>query len=211
MYDIELSCVEFIDKLSSKSPTPGGGGAAAMAGALSAALSSMVGNLTIGKKKYADVEDEIKRLTELVRGYQNELLALIGKDAEVFEPLSKAYGLPKDTDEEKAYKDEVMEKCLYDACMVPINIMEVCCKVISLVGTFAEKGSVLAVSDAACSASLAKSALQCASLNVWINTKSMKNIEKAAQINEHAEKMLAEYCPIAEEVYNKVTLQLKSR
>jgi formiminotetrahydrofolate cyclodeaminase len=211
MYDIELSCVEFVEKLSSKSPTPGGGGAAALAGALSAALSAMVGNLTIGKKKYAAVEEEIKSLTELMIKYQNELLELVGKDAEVFEPLSKAYSLPKETDEEKAHKDAVMEKCLYDACMVPVSIMEVCCKVISTVGTFADKGSVLAVSDAACSASLAKSALQCASLNVWINTKSMKDRKTADSINEHAEKMIAEYCPMADAVYEKVTSQLKNK
>ncbi len=205
MYDIELSCADFTEKLSSKSPTPGGGGAAALAGALGAALCSMVGNLTIGKKKYAAIEAEITVLTEKINEYRKELLTLVGRDAEVFEPLSKAYSLPKETEEEKALKDEVMERCLNDACSVPVRIMETCCKVIELIGTFAEKGSVLAVSDAACSASLMRSALECASLNVSINTKSMKNRENAEKINAHAKEMLDKYIPMAEEVFTKVS------
>ncbi len=210
MYDIELSCVEFTEKLASKSATPGGGGAAALAGALAAALCRMVGNLTIGKKKYAAVEEEIKMLMDQMTVIQNELLMLVAKDAEAFEPLSKAYGLPKDSEEEKVYKAEVMEKCLYDACMVPVQIMEQCCKVISFVGQFAKKGSVLAVSDAACAASLAKSALQCASLNVWINTKSMQNREKAKRINEYCSEMLEAYEQDAQKVYQQVSDQLKT-
>ena len=210
MYDIELSCIEFTEKLSSKSPTPGGGGAAALAGAVGAALCSMVGNLTIGKKKYAAVESEIIELTDRVNGYRRELLELVGKDAEVFEPLSKAYSLPKETEEEKARKDKIMEKCLNDACSVPVRIMEVCCEAIELVNEFAEKGSVLAVSDAACAASLLRSALQCASLNVYINTKSMKNRETADKINRHAGNMLAKYVPAAEAVFEKVSLKLMS-
>ncbi len=208
MYDIELSCIDFTEKLSSKSPTPGGGGAAALAGAIGAALSSMVGNLTIGKKKYAAVEKEISALTEKVNEYRKELLGLVGRDAEVFEPLSKAYSLPKETEEEKAKKDEIMEKCLNEACSVPVHIMETCCKVIELVGVFAEKGSVLAVSDAACSASLMKSALECASLNVSINTKSMKNRENAEKINSYAREMLDKYVPMAEAVFEKVSASL---
>ncbi|HIV17166.1 MAG TPA: cyclodeaminase/cyclohydrolase family protein [Candidatus Alectryocaccobium stercorigallinarum] len=210
MYDIELSCIEFTEKLSSKSPTPGGGGAAALAGAVGAALCSMVGNLTIGKKKYAAVESEIIELTDRVNGYRRELLELVGKDAEVFEPLSKAYSLPKETEEEKARKDMIMEKCLNDACSVPVRIMEVCCEAIELVNEFAEKGSVLAVSDAACAASLLRSALQCASLNVYINTKSMKNRETADKINRYAGDMLAKYVPAAEAVFEKVSLKLMS-
>ena len=211
MFDIELSCVDFTEKLSSKSPTPGGGGAAALAGALGAALCSMVGNLTIGKKKYAGVEEEMKKLTDKVNGYRKEFLELVGKDAEVFEPLSKAYSLPKETEEEKAKKDEIMEKALNDACSVPIRIMEVCRGVIKLVGEFAEKGSVLAVSDAACAASLLKSAMQCASLNVYINTKSMKDRGAARKINDYAEEMLKESLPEAEQVFQKVSSGLACR
>lgn len=211
MYDIELSCTAFAEKLASKSPTPGGGGAAALAGALAAALCSMVGSLTVGKKKYAAVEEEILSLMEKMNGLRETLLRLVGRDAEVFEPLSRAYSLPKETEAEKAHKQEVMETCLLDACMVPVEIMEACCEVISLVGEFAEKGSVLAVSDAACGASLAKSALQCASLNVWINTKSMKNREKAQEINAHCREMLKTYEAKADAVYEAVSSRLQEQ
>ena len=211
MYDTDLSCVEFTEKLSSKSPTPGGGGAAALAGALGAALCSMVGNLTIGKKKYAAVEAQIISLTEKINGYRKELLELVGRDAEVFEPLSKAYSLPKDTPEEQAKKDDIMEKCLNDACSVPVRIMEVCCEAIELVGEFAEKGSVLAVSDAACAASLLKSALLCASLNVYINTKSMKDRTNAKKINARTDDMLEKYIPKADAVFKSVSTMLSGK
>lgn len=208
MNDIDLSCAEFTEKLASKSPTPGGGGAAALAGALAASLCSMVGNLTIGKKKYADVEAEITELTNKVNEYRKELLKLVGEDAAVFEPLSKAYSLPKETEEEKAEKERVMEECLNAACRVPVKIIEVCCRILGLVDTFAKKGSVLAVSDAACAASLAKSALQCASLNVYINTKLMKNRENADKINLHTSEMLGKYIPMANVVYDAVSCAL---
>ena len=209
MFDIELSCIEFADKLSSKAPTPGGGGAAAYAGALSSALCSMVANLTIGKKKYADVEEDIKKLLNRTEVYRHELMELVGRDAEAFEPLSKAYSLPKDTYEAKAHRDEVMETCLNEASKVPMHIMEVCCKVIALIDELAKKGSVLAVSDAACAASLAKSALQCAHLNVLINTKSMKDRGKALRINEYCDDMLEYYEKEADKVYNEIKERLK--
>ncbi len=209
MFDTELSCVEFTEKLASKSPTPGGGGAAALAGAIGAALCSMVGGLTIGKKKYAAVEEEMKELTERVNGYRKELLELVAKDAEVFEPLSRAYSLPKETDEEKSAKAKIMEECLNNACSVPIKIMEACASVIELVDDFAVKGSVLAVSDAACAASVLRSALECASLNVYINTKSMTDRANAEKINAHANEMLEKYIPMAESVFKKVDEKLR--
>ena len=119
----EKSCDYFLEVLASKAPVPGGGGAAALGGAIGMALSNMVGNLTVGKKKYADVEEEVKEL--LAEGYRimEELKALVDKDAEVFEPLSKAYSLPKDTPEQAAHKAKVMEECSINACSVPLEIM----------------------------------------------------------------------------------------
>ena len=143
-----LTCTEFVEVLASKAPVPGGGGASALVGAIGTALCNMVGSLTVGKKKYAAVEAEITELMEQATALQKKLLHLIEKDAEVFEPLSRAYGLPAGTEEEKAEKSRVMEGCLRDACSVPMDIMRTCCQVISLIGAFAEKGSVLAVSDA---------------------------------------------------------------
>lgn len=199
---------EFIEVLASKEPVPGGGGAAALCGAVGTALGNMVGSLTVGKKKYAAVEDEIKELKERCGKLQKEFLALIDKDAEMFEPLSKAYSLPKDTEEEKAHKAEVIEKCSKDACVVPLEIMEKSCEAIDIIDEFAKKGSVLAVSDAGCGAAVCKSALYAASLNIFINTKSLKDKEYAQALNDKANKMLEEYGKKADDIFNSVKGQL---
>ena len=121
------TCTEFVEVLASKAPVPGGGGASALVGAVGTALGNMVGSLTVGKKKYADVEDEMWELKAKCDQLQKDFLRLIERDAEVFEPLSKAYGMPKETEEEKAEKARVMEIVLKDACSVPMEIMEKCC------------------------------------------------------------------------------------
>ena len=149
------SCEEFVSVLATKEPVPGGGGASALVGAVGVALGNMVGSLTVGKKKYADVEDEINALMEQCQTLEQELLALVKRDAEVFEPLAKAYGMPKETEEQKAEKARVMETVLKDACSVPLEIMEKCCEAIDIIEVFAEKGSRLAVSDAGCGAAWA--------------------------------------------------------
>ena len=97
-----VPCNEFVEVLASKAPVPGGGGASALVGAIGTALGNMVGSLTVGKKKYADVEEEMWELKKKADELQKELLHLIERDAEVFEPLSKAYGMPRETEEEKA-------------------------------------------------------------------------------------------------------------
>ena len=177
-----VPCNEFVDVLGSKAPVPGGGGASALVGAVGTALGNMVGALTVGKKKYADVEEEMKELMAKATTLQDELLHLIERDAEVFEPLSKAYGMPRETEEEKAEKARVMEIVLKDACSVPMEIMEKCCEAIDLIVEFAAKGSALAISDAGVGAAFCKAALEGASLNVYINTKSMKNREYAEEL-----------------------------
>ena len=136
-----VPCNEFVEVLGSKAPVPGGGGASALVGAVGTALGNMVGALTVGKKKYADVEEEMKELMAKATTLQDELLHLIERDAEVFEPLSKAYGMPRETEEEKAEKARVMEIVLKDACSVPMEIMEKCCEAIDLIVEFAAKGS----------------------------------------------------------------------
>ena len=143
----DKSCREFTEVLSGSDPVPGGGGASALAGAVGTALSRMVGSLTLGKKKYKDVEPEIRKAMDEAESLQNELLELIEQDAEVFSPLAAAYKLPKETEEEIAHKNEVMEKCLLDACMVPLDIMSCCCQAIELAQFFAENGSRMAVSE----------------------------------------------------------------
>lgn len=202
------SCEEFVEVLASNAPVPGGGGASAMVGAVGVALGNMVANLTIGKKKYADVEAELIELREKACVLQKELLRLVDKDAEGFEPLAKAYRLPKETEEEKAYKEKVMEEALKEAAQVPMEIMEKICEAIVLHKEFAEKGSILAISDAGVGVSFCRGALLGASLNVFINSKSMKDRAYAENLNQKAEEMLAIYVPMADEIFARVKERL---
>ena len=195
------SCREFVTVLASNEPAPGGGGASALVAAIGTALGNMVGSLTVGKKKYAEVEDEIKAMLFEAEALQNELLALVTRDAEVFAPLAAAYGLPRETDEEKAEKARVMAIVLKDAAAVPLEIMKTCAKAIDLAQSFAEKGSTLAVSDAGCSAAVLKGALEAASLNVLINTKSMEDRDYAEALNAEVEELLSVYGKKAEAVF----------
>lgn len=205
----KYTCEEFVDVLSAKAPVPGGGGASALVGALGCALGNMVGSLTVGKKKYADVEEDIIALKEKADILQKELLRLVEKDAKVFEPLSKAYGMPKETEEEKAEKARVMAVVLKDACSVPMEIMRKCCEAVELIEEFAAKGSVIALSDAGVGAAFCKAALLGASLNVFINTKSMTDREYAESLNLEAERMIKEYSVRADNVFNSVKERLK--
>lgn len=203
------SCEEFVDVLASKAPVPGGGGASALVGAIGMALGNMVGSLTVGKKKYADVEADIIALKEKATALQGEFLRLVEEDAKAFEPLSKAYGMPRATEEEKAEKARVMAIVLKDACAVPMEIMEKCCEAIDVIEEFAAKGSALAISDAGVGVVFCKAALLGASLNVFINTKSMEDKEYAASLNEKADKMITDYSKKADEIFAAVNARLR--
>lgn len=199
-----MNLESYISALGSKSPVPGGGGTAALAGALAASLGQMVGSLTVGKKKYAAVEEEMQKAISEAQTLAENLLSLIDKDAEAFEPLSKAYGLPKETEEEKANREIVMEKCLKGAAAVPFAILETLTKVTPLLSFFAANGSVLALSDAGCGAALAAGAAKSALLNVLINTKSMTDHAYAEEISFKARKLCSEIVDDAEAVYGIV-------
>lgn len=205
----ELNAREFVDVLASKAPVPGGGGASALVGAIGMALGNMVGSLTTGKKKYADVQEDITELMARADRIQGELLDLVQADAEAFEPLSQAYGMPKETEEERARKAEVMERCLADACSVPMQIMQKCCEAIDVTEDFAAKGTKIAISDAGVSAMMLRAALGGASLNVFINTKSMKNRERAAELNARADEMIRVYTEKADRISEMVLQQFR--
>ena len=194
------NCREFVSVLASDAPAPGGGGAAALVGAIGTALGNMVGSLTVGKKKYADVQDEIIALKAKCDDLQKQLLDQVEADEINFLPLAKAYGIPKDDPN----RDAVMEEATLIACSTPIKIMELCCEAIDCIKVFADKGSRLAVSDAGCGAVVCKAALQAASLNVFINTKTLKNRDKAEDLNRHANVMLNTYGQLADEIFNTV-------
>jgi len=196
----KVTCREFVDVLASSRPAPGGGGGAAVVGAIGTALGNMVGNLTVGKKKYADIEEEIKALIVKCEHLEQELLDQVEADEIGFMPLADAYSISKDD----PTRSEILEKATLQACEVPMHIMELCCEAIETVEVFATKGSRLAVSDAGCAAVCLKAALQAASLNVYINTKSLQDRATAECINNKCEDMLAKYEAICDKVYLQV-------
>ncbi len=209
MQYIEKSCKKFIESAASKEPVPGGGSVAALAGALGTSLGHMVGALTVGKKKYADVEDEMIEIMKEARGLQHDLMDLVQSDIDMFEPLSRLYSLKPQTEEEISEKERLMEETLENASMVPLQIMEKCGRAIELAVTFAKHGSKIAISDAGSSAILCKAALQAASLNVYINTRLMQNRVRAEELNEICAMRLMKYTSLADEVFECVSNQLK--
>ena len=200
----EKTISEFNDLLASASPVPGGGGVSALAAALGTGLGVMVGRLTMGKKKYAEHEAEMQAISAEADALRMRLLELVDEDAKCFEPLSRAYSLPKDT----PGRDEIMENCLVLAASAPMEIAEISCRAIELMERFARLGSVLAVSDAGCGAELCRAALRSAALNVFVNTRPMKNRETAEKMNAKVREMLEKYVPLAEKTYRSVSDRL---
>jgi len=165
----------FLGELASKKATPGGGSAAAVMGAQSAALTSMVCNLTIGKPKYAEVDAEMQTLLKQSETLREELTSMIKADVDVFDKLMASYGLPKDTDEEKALRSTQIQSVLKEATIVPLECAKACGEAIKLSRIAADKGNVGVISDAGVAVMAAYAALKSAALNVYINAGSIKD------------------------------------
>lgn len=202
---LEKPATQFLSELSSNAPVPGGGGASAAVGAFAAALGMMVTNLTIGKKKYADYEEEVKTVRDRLEGLRDQLIDLVDGDAVAFEPLSKAYSIPKDDPE----RDTIMENALYEASVVPMSIMETVLAAAKELEILVEKGSKLAVSDVGVGILFAQAAIEGASLNVYINTKSMKDRERAAALDAKADAIIAEGAALKARIYSGVLAAIK--
>ena len=187
---IDRTVADFTQELASPAPVPGGGGASALAAAIGISLGDMVGELTVGKKRYADVEEDIRGLMERSQALRLRFLELVDGDAEAFAPLAKAYGIPKDDPD-------------------PMDIMRACAEALDIIEEFAAKGSKIAISDAGCGAILCKAAMQAASLNVFINTKSMKDRTCAEALEEEANALLAKYTVLGDAVFNKVSDRIR--
>ena len=200
MHTADQTCGAFLDALASKAPTPGGGGASALAGALGAALCTMVGNYTVGKKKYADMEEDVKALMAKAEDIRARLLAQVDADAAAFEPLSRAYAIPKDD----PTRGEVMEQCLRDAAAAPMEILRLCCQAIDLHREMLDKGSVMMLSDVGTGVVLCRGALYGAALNVKVNTKSMADRAYAEAMNNQVDELVNRYWKVAEQVYEAV-------
>lgn len=203
------SCEIFLEALASASPVPGGGGAAAFGGALGIALGSMVGSLTLGKKKYIHVQSDVERMLSDMEQCRYRMLRFVQEDAEVFLPLSKAYGMPNKTAWEKQEKAKVMEEALQKACDVPLRILKECMTAIVLLQEMGEKGTKMAVSDIAVGAVFIRATAQAAVMNVLINTKMMKNKEYAEQYNTLAKQLCEEVVRKADTIYDAIEGGLK--
>lgn len=199
MYD-----TSFIDELASAAPTPGGGGASAYAGALAAALASMVGNLTVGKKTYADVEDEVRASLARLDALRARLVELVDEDARAFEPLAAAYRLPKATPEEQAAKNAALQQALVGASDVPLAIMRAVADVVDEADYLAHHGSKMARSDAGVAAAFARVASDGASLNIFINAASMDDPAQAARYRGEAESLAARTRERCDELFDFV-------
>lgn len=208
---LDKSIQEFSDVLSTKAPVPGGGGASAYVGALGTALGSMVGSLTTGKKKYAEVEEEIQELLEKSEKLRGELMELIQRDADAFYPLSQAYGMPKSTEEEKAEKERVLQAALVEATMVPLAIAEKSVESLRIMKRYAEIGSRIAVSDAGVGAAFCEAAFKGAKLNVLINTRLMKDLLLKADVEGRLSRLETEGLALAKETYDYVENYLKTQ
>lgn len=199
------TCAEFSALLASKEPVPGGGGAAALVGALGAALVSMVSNLTIGKKKYADCEEEVKGILEKSEELRVQLLGMMDKDAEAFETLIKAYAIPKDA----PHRADDIEEGLRIACTAPLEIMRAAATVAETLHLLAEKGNSTAISDVGCAAACCKAAAESAGLSVYINTRSMKDREYAAAVEKETDELMSRCSVLADEAYGIVLRKLR--
>lgn len=204
---VEQTCEDFATVLASKAAVPGGGGAAALVGALGMALCSMAGNLTLGRKKYADAEADIKAMLDRGEAVRTRLLELVDADAAAFEPLSKAYSIPKDAPD----RDAVLEAATVAACAAPMEMLEQCAEAVKLLEEMLEKGSAMLVSDVGCGALCCKAALECAALNIFINTKTLKDRAVAEELERKTDAILTEYGARAEAVAQKVTLRLRGK
>ena len=203
---LDKSIREFTELSASRLPVPGGGGVSALVGSLAASLAEMVTNLTSGKKKYAEYEEEIQRIMKETDELRVSLLDCVNEDAEAFEPLAKAYSMDK-SDPDYA---GIMESCLKVAANAPYHILQLCCRVVELDERLAVIGSKLAVSDAATSVMLAHGAIYGAFINIKVNTRLMKDREYAEQFEDRAAEMLKEYGERALNCYQAVEKRLSN-
>lgn len=202
----EMSCRDFADALAAKRSVPGGGGAAALAGALGVALCSMAGNFTLGKPAYASVEEDVEHMLVRAEAVRSNLMALVNEDARSFEPLAAAYRIPK-TDPARRSR---IEDATRGACQVPFKIMEQSVIAIELLEEMARKGSAFMISDVGCGAALCSAALQAARLTVLVNTEALGDDDPVAhELDRKADEMIGRLVPRADAVVADVTRRLR--
>ena len=187
---IDKKVSNFLDELASSSPTPGGGSVAALAGALGAALISMVGNLTVGKKKYEDVEKDIKKIISSSEKLRYELSQLTEEDVKAFNNFMATYKMPKETEDEKKIRAEKIQEALIKAARVPLKTAYKCLDIMILSQEIAEKGNINVISDAGVAVLMSEAALESAILNVKINLKMIKDEKIRKELSSSIKEIL---------------------
>ena len=200
----ELKTAEFVDLLASDAPAPGGGSAAALEGALGAALTAMVCGLTVGKKKYAEFEELAQSAQAKALDLKARFVDVMDRDTEAFNVVSAAFGMPKATDEEKAARSAAIQKGLEGCTKTPFEMMELAVETLELTASILGKSNDSAASDLGVSALSLRAAIQGAWLNVLINIGSLKNKELAEDYRAKGEALLAKALPLADEIYDTV-------
>ena len=201
----DLSVSAFTERLAGRTAVPGGGGAAALTGAQGVALILMAGQFTLGKKKYAEYEDDIRGMLSEGGWLYHELLSLVDADAAAFEPLSKAYAIPR----EDPTREAVLEQATKDAIEAPSKMLSILCDAVDLTEEMADRCSVLMISDVGCGADLLSAALKAAAKNIFINTKTLKDRAFAEETDAHVDALLAEFVPRADAVARKVEEKIR--
>ena len=204
----ELTTAEFVDLLASDAPAPGGGSAAALEGALGAALTAMVCGLTVGKKKYADYQELAAATQKKAEELKARFVDVMDRDTEAFNVVSAAFGMPKETDEEKAARSAAIQKGLEGCTATPFEMMELAVETLELTDSILGKSNDSAASDLGVSALSLRAAIQGAWLNVLINIGSLKNKELAEDYRKKGEALLERALPVADRIYQTVVSQL---
>lgn len=206
----QKSLKNYLDELSSNSPTPGGGNVSALCGVLASSLGVMVCNLTIGKKKYLEFEQEAKDLILILEAFKNDFLTLADKDNLSFDKVMEAFKLPKESDEQKVLRKEAIDKATMEAAIVPADVINKCKDLLPMLELIAEKGNQNSLSDAGVAISLTSTAAEGAFLNVAINCSGLSNQTEAAEFLKNAESIYEDIKKKKNQIISKIILKMKS-
>ena len=203
---IRKSCTEFASALASDAPTPGGGGAAALCGVLAASLGAMAARLSAPRKKTEPERESLQERVEIADALRQRLLSLIDWDAACFEPLSMAYGIPKEDPERK----EKLRAASLTACAAPMEMLRCCGETAELLEELSCLVSPLLLSDVGCAAALCHGALEAAAMNVWVNTKGLPGDAEAERLNAETRAILDKALPLTAEITDRVREKLET-
>ena len=200
----EMQVTEFVNLMASDAPAPGGGSAAALEGALGAALTAMVCALTVGKKKYADVQELAVESQKKADDLKARFVDVMDRDTEAFNAVSAVFAMPKDTDEQKAARKAAMQEALKGCTKTPFEMMQLACETLELTRSLVGRLNASAASDLGCSALALRAAIQGAWLNVLINISGINDEAFAAEYRKNGEALLAKALPLADEIYEEI-------